>query len=433
MEKTQETVTISLKMQEKYLHIIEKVNYYLFIFAICLLPFQTRFSLLAWEIWLVSWLLEGRFMRKENIQWHKGIMPIVLLTIWILWEGISYFWAINQSDAINTLVRHLSFIAILPIAIWGVNSQYNWETAVKWFIASCVLSVFIYINYIYIVQQWNYLQSHHKLPEYVSSWSYFGDVISMYKHRLYYGTILNLGIAALLQIRVSLFSKTSYPKVVTTLFFVSLFTLVAGIVLSGSRANMLTLIAISVLSIIQPLRGKTKVLGTALVVVAGIAIGGLLITQHPRFEKLQWDHIAERAAYETYEVEPRINIWYSALQTPTDYIIHGVGVGGNAEYLKPIYSEFKWKSFYDRQYNAHNQYLGVLINLGIFGAIFFLLIWLLYPYWYKGKTKQIATLVAVIIGLNMLTENMLERIDGVIITCCSILLIALLSRAQHAE
>ena len=137
-------------MKSKYRQIVEKINYNLFVVAICMLPFPTRISLYAWELWLVSWLLEGRFLRKENIQWHKGIMPIVLLPIWILWEGISYFWAINQSDAINTLVRHLSFIAILPIAIWGVNSQYNWEKAIKWFIASCVLSVFIYINYIYI-------------------------------------------------------------------------------------------------------------------------------------------------------------------------------------------------------------------------------------------------------------------------------------------
>jgi hypothetical protein len=33
----------------------------------------------------------------------------------------------------------------------------------------------------------------------------------------------------------------------------------------------------------------------------------------------------------------------------------------------------------------------------------------------------------------MLTENMLDRIDGVIITCAVLLIISLLSRAQHAK
>ena len=420
-------------MCNKYLQIVEKINYCLFIFAICLLPFQTRFALYAWEIWLASWLFEGRFLRKENIQWHKGLIPLLLLLVWILWECISYYWAINQSDAASMLVRHLSFIAIMPIAIFGVNSQYNWGNAIKWFVASSVLSVFIYIIYIYVIQQWGYLQTHRELPEYVCNWSYFGDKISMFKHRLYYGTILNMAIIGLLQIRESLLSNRRHYKITTCLFLFSLFILVIGIILSGSRANMITLIVISTVSIIQPLRGKMKTIGTAMAIVVGIAIGGLLFTQHPRFEKLQWEHIAERATYKTYEIEPRINIWYSVLQTPQDYLWYGVGVGGNSEYLKPIYTSFQWTTFYDRQYNAHNQYLGVLINLGIFAAIFFLLIWLLYPLWYTGKTRKIATLIALILGLNMFTENMLERIDGVIITCCTLLLIALLSRAQRAK
>ena len=112
---------------------------------------------------------------------------------------------------------------------------------------------------------------------------------------------------------------------------------------------------------------------------------------------------------------------------------HGVGAGGNSEYLTSVYSVMNWDAFTERQYNAHNQYIGTLINLGIFGAIFFLLIWLLFPLWYKGRVRQFATLVALTIGLNMLTENMLDRIDGVIITCVTLITIALLSRDQLAK
>ena len=209
--------------------------------------------------------------------------------------------------------------------------------------------------------------------------------------------------------------------------------LVLGIIWSASRANMLTLLVISAVAIIQPLRGRTRALVTSLVGIMGITMCALLFTLHPRFEKLHIEHITERETYQNYEIEPRINIWYSALQTPKDYIWYGVGAGGNSEYLKSIYASLDWNSFYDRQYNAHNQYIGTLINLGIFGAIFFLLIWLLYPIWYKGRIRQFATLAALTIGLNMLTENMLDRIDGVIITCVTLLTIALLSRAQHAQ
>ena len=107
--------------------------------------------------------------------------------------------------------------------------------------------------------------------------------------------------------------------------------------------------------------------------------------------------------------------------------------GGNSDYLVPIYAEHDWDKFTERQYNAHNQYIGELIDLGIFAATFFLLIWLLYPLWYKGRVRQFASLVVLTLALNMLTENMLDRIEGVIITCVILITTALLSRDQLAK
>lgn len=420
-------------MKSKYLQIVEKINYNLFVVAICMLPFPTRISLYAWELWLVSWLLEGRFLRKENLQWHKGMVPIVLCAVWVLWELISCIWAMHKTDAINMVVRHLSFMFIVPVALWGVNEQYDFWKAAKCFVISATSSVFIYTIYLYIVQQWGYIHEYHRLPETVSSWDYFGENISWTKHRLYYGTVLNFAIVALLQIRVPLLSLNRGNKASTFFFFLKLVILVLGIILSASRANMLTLLVISAVAIIQPLRGKVRTLVASLVGIMGITMCALLFTMHPRFEKFHIEHITERENYSISEIEPRINIWYSALQNPEDYFWKGVGAGGNSEYLKPIFASLNWKKYQAHQYNAHNQYLGVWIDLGIAAAILFLLIWLLYPIWYKGRVRQFATLAVLILGLNMLTENMLYRIDGVIVTCVTLVTIALLSRAQLAK
>lgn len=419
-------------MPTKYLQIVEKINYYLFVIAICMLPFPTRISLYAWELWLLSWLFEGRFLRKENLQWHKGLVPIFMCVVWVLWELLSCTWAINKTDAINMVVRHLSFVMIVPVALWGMNERYDLWKAAKYFVISSTSSVFIYSIYLYIIQQWGYIQEFHHLPESVQSWSYFGEQISWTKHRLYYGTVLNLAIVALLQIRIPLLSMTRGNKANTFLFFLKLVILVLGVILSASRANMLTLLVISAVAIIQPLRGKTRALVTSLVGIMGITFCAILFTMHPRFQKLHIEHITEREAYSITEVESRINIWYSALQTPEDYLWHGVGAGGNSDYLRPIFAAFDWDKFFERQYNTHNQYLGVMIDLGIFAAVYFLLIWLLYPIWYQGRVRQFATLTILVIGLNMLTENVLERIDGVVIACVALVTIALLSRVRRA-
>ena len=420
-------------MQQKYSNYIKKLNNLFFLVAVCMLPYPTRITLYAWVGWFISWIFECRFLQKNNIIWHKGLVPIIMLVVLFIWEIISYAWSIDKQDAFDMIVRHLSMLCILPVAIWGVNEHYDWIKIAKFFITSCVLSIFIYGLYVHILDFTPYIQKYHQLPEFVHSWSFFGDRISLFKHRLYYGTILNLAIVCLLQIRIQQMAKNRHRKSSNTVVFLGLLLLALGIIWTGSRANMLTLLVVGAVGIIQPLRGHTRALVTSIVCVGAIVITALLFTMHPRFEKLDIEHITQRNTYQTHEIEPRINIWYSALQTPRDYLWYGVGVGGNAEYLKPVYASLHWEQFYERQYNAHNQYLGTLINLGAFGAIFFLLLWLLCPLWYNGRTQQFAVLVALIIGLNMLTENLLDRIDGVMITCASMLVISLLSRAQYAK
>jgi hypothetical protein len=430
LAQAQETNTTIMSMCSKYLHFVQKANYLLFIVVVCMLPFPTHVSLYAWGIWLCSWLLEGRFLCKKNIKWHKGLIPIISLVVLFVWELISYTWAINKTDACNMLIRHISFVAILPIAIWGVNNQYDWRNIARWFIISCIASIFIYGIYIHIFEYRQHILTHHNLPNIAYKWSLFGDKISLIKHRLYYGNILNLGIVALLQIRIQHLSTFRNKKIATAIFFIGLILLVLGIVWSSSRANMLTLLIVSAVAVIQPLRGYTRTLVASLVCVFTIVIGALLFTLHPRFNQLELEHVTERSAFQVNEIEARINIWYSALQEPEDYIWHGVGVGCNSEYLTPVYDSLHWDKFKKRQFNAHNQYLGILINLGIFATLFFFLTWLLLPIWHKGRVRQFATLIALTIGLNMLTENMLDRIDGVIVTSVSMLVIALLSRVQ---
>jgi hypothetical protein len=66
-------------MLDKYLHIIGKINYYLFIVAVCALPYPTHFVTYTWVAWLVTWALEGRMLQIKHMQWKKGIIPIICL------------------------------------------------------------------------------------------------------------------------------------------------------------------------------------------------------------------------------------------------------------------------------------------------------------------------------------------------------------------
>lgn len=415
-------------MGNKYLQIIRYVNYILFVVAACMLSFPTRVSLYAWGLWLLTWFMEGRFVNKNNLQWNKGLIPLCLLLLWVLCEAVSYVWSIDREDTLNMLIRHLSFILIMPVALWGVNEHYNWRRIAHCFVLTTIISVFVYGIYIYFVWHWDYICMYHSLPEHVRSWTYYANQISLLKHRFYYGTVINLAVIVLLKSRDFALSFNSENRKNTFFFFVKLFLLIMGVVMSGSRANLITLLVIVCVALLQPMKGKTRAWLASMVAVVSIFFLVLMFNFHPRFEQLHWKGTSVQEFQPTYVVEPRINIWYMALQNPQDYLLHGVGAGANSEYLKPIYYAFHMDEFAKRDYNAHSQYLATCIDMGILIALFFTLIWLLYPLFYKGKCRQLATLVALLIAINMLTENMLARIDGVITTCFALLVITLLSR-----
>lgn len=415
-------------MGNKYLQIIRYVNYMLFVVAACMLSFPTRVSLYAWGLWLLTWFMEGRFVNKNNLQWNKGLIPLCLLLLWVLCEAVSYVWSIDREDTLNMLIRHLSFILIMPVALWGVNEHYNWRRIAHCFVLTTIISVFVYGIYIYFIWHWDYIYMYHSLPEHVRSWTYYANQISLLKHRFYYGTVINLAVIVLLKSRDFALSFNSDNRKNTFCFFVKLFLLTMGVVMSGSRANLITLLVIVCVALLQPMKGKTRAWLASMVAIVSIFFLVLMFNFHPRFEQLHWKGTSVQEFQPTYVVEPRINIWYMALQNPQDYLLHGVGAGANSEYLKPIYYAFHMDEFAKRDYNAHSQYLATCIDMGILIALFFTLIWLLYPLFYKGKCRQLATLVALLIALNMLTENMLARIDGVITTCFALLVITLLSR-----
>ena len=416
-------------MLNKYLQIAKTLNYTLFIIAVCMLPFPTKLSLYTWGIWLISWVLEGRFLRKENLKWHKGLIPLFLLAIWVLCEALSYTWSIDKQGTLNLLFRHVSFWAVLPLAVWGVNEHYDWRKVAKYFVLSSVVSICVYGVWIYVGAHWDYVQLYHQLPEHERTWTYYGEQVSDVKHRLYYGTVLNLAVIAWWSVRPTLFKHGKMKS--TIVFFCVLVLLVSGIVLSGSRANLLALLALGAMAIIVPLKGRLRIWVSVVVLLLVLGTAVLLFTLHPRFSQIQVKHIVDRKDYPTYTIEPRINIWHIALQEPENYIWHGVGAGGNAEYLKPFYASKHLDMWYERQFDTHNQYLATLIDLGIFATIFFVFIWLCYPFFYQGRLRQLALLVGLLFALNLFTENMLDRIDGVITVCCAFLTIALLARSSE--
>ena len=71
---------------QKYQSVMGQLNYTIFLVFVALLPFPQIFLRYTCVAWFVTWLLEGRFLRKlTRKDWYKAI-PFLMFGIWYLWK-----------------------------------------------------------------------------------------------------------------------------------------------------------------------------------------------------------------------------------------------------------------------------------------------------------------------------------------------------------
>lgn len=111
----------------------------------------------------------------------------------------------------------------------------------------------------------------------------------------------------------------------------------------------------------------------------------------------------------------RLQIYGCALQKIVKSPIFGYGWGDVKTALSNCYTGKNSEELLKNNYNSHNQYLSILLSIGVLGFLVFV-----YYLFYIFKTSnqrnsQALFFLTLYFCLNMLTENILEREDGVIV------------------
>lgn len=110
----------------------------------------------------------------------------------------------------------------------------------------------------------------------------------------------------------------------------------------------------------------------------------------------------------------RIQIYQCAIKNIIDAPIFGYGWGDTKTVLNNCYAQ-KNQELLKRNYNSHNQFLGIFLSTGIIGFLAFMYyLYYVFKISYK-KTSPLLFFLMLYFCLNMLTENVLEREDGVIV------------------
>ena len=411
----------------RYVEVMQKINYVLFILVVFLLPFPQIFLRYTVVAWGISWLLEGRWLRRPRPS--SFLVPCLLFALWFVWEAVSALWAGAPALTAAELERHLAIPMLLPVALWGVNELYDLKMIRRVLMYGCLAAVPVYFFTMFWVYNHECIEqaNEHLAVSWMPVW-FFEENISAIKHRLFLSSVEMVGIIAVCHRRKELCAR--YGAVEGWLLTIAAVLAMATLVLaSGSRAALFTGIVQIAIALIGHTPARRRKLGVTAAVVTGLLMCVCIIQLHPRMQSFEWEHLklgrldADRNA--------RLNIWSMALDQPKDYLWHGVGAGNSTAYLVQRYAEHGYTTYIRKSYNSHNQYLTELLELGIFGLLLFCAAWLSLLYFpKKGSPRQAAAYLTAIYMLNMLTDNMFGRFDGLALYCACLLICMLYERVE---
>lgn len=426
-----------MKFFAKYQQVIGEINWYAFLAFLAVLPYSHSLSRPVWMVWLVSWLLECRFIARPaaftDSAERRKLVPFVGLAVWFLWGAVSVLWAENLHDAQGALMRNFDLFFLLFPALWGLNGRYNWQTCLKVFVASCLISVFVYLFAHYWVM--NHLHAVNRYHKFYFSfdWLHLTDFTLNLKHRLQYTTLLSLcfpsvillakeNVAALGRVRTFVFAALAFAVLLLAVHW------------TGSREGLINTIVVFSTAAVLALPASKRLWGMlAVVALAALAAFGIL-KFHPRFNEVplkEYFRITDDPIRPS--VEPRYAIWHTALEHPEEYSLHGVGVGQCSDYLLKKYENYGWIMFIERRYHSHNQYLCTWIELGFAAMLFFLLIWISVPFAFQGRARYFAIFFTEILMLDMCTDNMLSGIEGIFFTAAGLLILLVIPPSRPAS
>ena len=410
---------------EKYRDIIGRINYGLFLAVVFLLPFpQTALRYLC-TAWIITWVFEFRWLSKPQADFRRTALPFIAGGLWFVWQLISGLWAADHAAWSWQIERYLTFILLVPVGLWGVNSYYNWRQAGKALVMGCIAALPFYLilmTALYIRPDWIHLLS----PDawdfmHPTWWTYFSGNISAIKHRLFLCTIELFGA----YMAFLLYRKR--PKILIPAWIVML----SFIPLTDSRQAIFLALVLSVIMVLYALPEHLRSKFSWTVVVIGLLIGGAVLKLHPRMEQVNLHTLSEMKQI-TYDHEARLNIWTLALEHPSDYLPWGLGAGQSRKYLINRYNEVGLDSYADMRFHAHNQYLEEMMETGFVGLVLLLIMLIAGPVCARGQGQESAVILTTLFGLNMFIDCMFGLFCGIALWAVGLVLIALQSLPSHA-
>jgi O-antigen ligase len=387
------------------------LSYIAAIMTVIVLPVHVQYLPPFLIIWCLSWIVENYLLRNEkwNLKTPHKVLFLLFISYYV-WQVVGLIYTSDTKQGLLNLFGRLSLILFPMVLIFpGEMIKGKIIMLTRAFAGSTFIYMIIcfanslfrsinlndgvfnphpieypWLNYFYsadltISQHPSYVAMYVLLSAFICFESWFSSSIKI-KHRIFW--LISGSILLLSQ------------------YFIS------------SRAGIfISLVLVPLYFLIKIKNSKYFRLQGILIIIVVICLLPVII-KNQRVDYLFGGFFNKQVSYERKQ-DPRFQIWESALNVSKQNLLLGVGIGDVRHELSQEYKRIGEDQMAKERFNAHNQFLEVLLENGIVGVTIFISIFLCMFYIaYIDKSLLYGFFILMII-LFFMFETVLYRLAGV--------------------
>jgi O-antigen ligase len=363
--------------------------------------------------------LVSAFKKKVllSIQKNKAIAGIVLF---FLAQVLSVLLSTNKQEGLNQVSNVIPFFLFATSFCFLDFRQETWFKILRFYAVVTVMASIIGFS----------VGLYHTIMKHDTGFLYNDNICDVLgKQAVYFAVYVSIAIIIFIFQLVTNQPETGKPYGWIYLAIIWLFFI---LFLLASRAAMLSLLFILLIYVGSIILRRKKYMEGAILFFTLIIGSILLVKLFPktlnRFQgttetnyhfdnKNTENHF--NAAFDTTKwnsSNTRAAIWTCAMEVWRAQPLLGTGIGDKNDELRKKYEEKNFWYALTTNKNTHNQYLDILMSMGIAGLIIFLTCYFIYPFRIFYKKRQIfPVMLFLLLVICLITENMFGRYQGIVL------------------
>jgi O-antigen ligase len=388
-------------------------TFYSALLVLVILPVHVQYLPPLMILWVIAWILEN-YSRINLLINTKRVFKLLFLSfiLFYAWQAVGLLYTSDIKLGLLNLFGRLSFL-VFPVVLLSPGEKIKLKLKLLlriYALSSLVFILYCFEHALYMSVKINDgLYSFNVHPSGIPWLSYFyGADLTNPQHPSYIAMYILLATFICYE---AWFDRSLKLKK-RILWLVAGFVLLISQYFLSSRAGILiSLILIPFYFIYRLSKFKKTRFAWVVVIILILAIMPL-ITKNQRVDYLLGKILNKHADYERKD-DPRILIWKSAYNIVKDNVLLGVGIGDVRTVLTKEYLRIGEVEMAKERLNAHNQFLGVLLESGIIGFLIFISVFMIMFYIALSERNLLYILFILMIFMFFLFESVLYRLAGV--------------------